>query len=87
MKPRDPSNMGLLRAPAPRTASETRRARELLAELTAAADGFAARAAALTRTRDTNAAAALARDAYGLERLAIRARLALELELLTDAKP
>lgn len=76
-----------LYGPPPLVAQEPGSVSELLAELSSVADGFAARAALLTRTRDPAALEGLARDAFGLERLAQRARAAMGQEAAADGNP
>ena len=76
-----------LYGPPPLVAQEPGSVSDLLAELSAAADGFAARAALLTRTRDPAALEGLARDAFGLERLTQRVRAAMGKEAAADGNP
>lgn len=79
--------IALFGQPPPLVAQEPGSVSDLLAELSAAADGFAARAALLTRTRDPAALEGLARDAFGLERLAQRTRAAMGKEAAANGNP
>lgn len=81
------ANLRDLYGPPPPVASEPGSVADLLSELSSAADGIAARAALLTRTRDPAALEAIGRDAFGLERLAQRVRAAMGREAADDGHP